>query len=187
MSAEGSITLTPQVVPLMAPTSAAAAPAGPIAPEISFHDVLQALNPLQYLPGIGTLYRAVTGDTPPESTRVIGSIIAGGLLGGPIGAAISAVSSFVQHVSGIDLDHIAHDVLAELGLVSDPHPPPIAAPRPTALPAPMTVASTAEATLPVGSAAAESAPVITTTLQLRVARAAYSPDPVSTGQRLGHI
>jgi hypothetical protein len=35
--------------------------------DISFGDVLSALNPLQYLPVVGSIYRAVTGDTIPET------------------------------------------------------------------------------------------------------------------------
>ncbi len=117
--------------------------------EISFRDVLSALNPLQYLPGVGTIYRAMTGDRPPEAVRAIGSMIVGGLLGGPIGVAISAVSAFMQHVTGIDMDNVAHDVLASVGLVDKtPAAVTVATPPPAALPppaAPATLARSATA------------------------------------------
>ena len=51
-------------------------PAQPAADHsISFHDILSALNPLQYLPVIGTIYRAVTGDQIPELLRRAGSLV----------------------------------------------------------------------------------------------------------------
>ena len=190
MSAEGFAVGTPQAVALNAATGNHAPPAATQGHEIRFHDVLQALNPLQYLPGVGTIYRAVTGDSPPESTRVIGSIIVSGLLGGPIGAAISAVSNFVQTISGVDLDHVAHDALADMGLIDDAAAKPIAAAMPAAIPASPTAAQSAtaaEAPQQNQVALADPAPVFTTTLHLRIAVAAYSPDPAPTGQRLGHI
>ncbi len=73
---------TGQVVP---PTPAAATAGS----QVSFHDVLSALNPLQYVPVIGTIYRAVTGDQIPEPLRRIGTLIASFLMGGPIGAVIN--------------------------------------------------------------------------------------------------
>lgn len=96
--------------------------------DVSFGDVLSALNPLQYLPVVGTIYRALTGDTLPEPMRAAGSMIAGGLMGGPIGVAVSAAGSLLQHVTGIDLDHVAHDVFAAIGLVSEDAPPALPAP-----------------------------------------------------------
>ena len=57
--------------------------------QTSFRELVSELNPLQYLPVIGPLYRAVTGDTIPESARTVGSVVVSGLLGGPIGIATS--------------------------------------------------------------------------------------------------
>lgn len=98
-------------------------------PETSFADVLSALNPLQYVPVVGTIYRAITGDIPPPAVRAIGSIAAGGLMGGPIGAAISAASQILQQVSGIDLDSVAHDAMVSVGMADEP---PAAVPPTTA-------------------------------------------------------
>jgi hypothetical protein len=89
----------------------------PDQPGVSFHDVLSALNPLQYVPVVGNIYRAVTGDIPPEPARIIGSFIASGLAGGPIGLAINAVVTAAEKITGIDPDHIAHTMLAEVGIV----------------------------------------------------------------------
>jgi hypothetical protein len=70
----------------------------------TFLDVLSALNPLQYLPVVGTIYRAITGDRPPEGVRIAGSLLASGLMGGPVGLAIGAASAALQQATGISLD-----------------------------------------------------------------------------------
>jgi hypothetical protein len=90
----------------------------------SFHDVLSALNPLQYVPVVGSIYRALTGDIPPEPARIIGSFLASGLAGGPIGLAINAAVTAAEKITGIDPDHIAHTVLAGAGIIgNDPSAP----------------------------------------------------------------
>ena len=94
--------------------------------EIGFSDVLSALNPLQYLPVVGQIYRAVTGDVPPEPLRIMGSIVVSGLLGGPLGMALNAASALVQHLTGINLDDVAHDALEAVGIVDARPPPPLA-------------------------------------------------------------
>lgn len=50
--------------------------------DLSFWDVLDIINPLQHLPVVGNIYRAVTGDTIKETPRMIGGILFGGVLGG---------------------------------------------------------------------------------------------------------
>ena len=66
----------------------------------SFHDVLSALNPLQYLPVVGTIYRAATGDQGSPPLRVASSLAAGLVTGGPIGLLTS--------LAGIVADHFLH-------------------------------------------------------------------------------
>ncbi|MDR3539313.1 MAG: hypothetical protein P4L71_22685 [Acetobacteraceae bacterium] len=95
------------------PPAAASSPSA--AHETSFHDVLSALNPLQYLPGIGTLYRAVTNDQIPEPVRRIGSAIGSFLLGGPVGVAINLAMLGVEKASGIDFDHTGQALLGRNG------------------------------------------------------------------------
>ncbi|MFX9038749.1 hypothetical protein ABTN43_19095, partial [Acinetobacter baumannii] len=59
-------------------------PDGPFGKEgMTFHDVLDMVNPLQQLPIIGPIYRAVTGETITPGARMMGSM----LYGGPIGLA----------------------------------------------------------------------------------------------------
>ena len=101
-----------------------AAPAPPSSGGISFHDVLSALNPLQYLPVVGTIYRAVTGDTIPEGLRLGGSLLVSGLMGGPIGLLTNVAMTIAEKVTGIDPERIAHATLVKLGLtIPDPASP----------------------------------------------------------------
>ena len=78
---------------------------------VDFHEVLSALNPLQYLPVVGPIYRAITGDAAPESLRIAVSGISGLLIGGPIGLVTSILGTvateFVEdhvhiHIPGPD-------------------------------------------------------------------------------------
>ena len=65
----------------------------------SFHDLLDAINPLQHLPVIGTVYRWLTGDEPGNVARVVGD----GLYGGPISVGVSLFNVFTQDKQGHDL------------------------------------------------------------------------------------
>ncbi len=100
--------------------AAATREAGAAAPtrhgHIRFRDVLSALNPLQYLPVVGTIYRAVTGDTIPEPLQLAGSLLVSGLVSGPIGVLTNVATVIAEKVTGIDPDKIGRTVLAELGL-----------------------------------------------------------------------
>ena len=77
---------------------------------LSFSDILSAINPLQHIPVVGTIYRAITGEAaPPPAARVIGGI----LLGGPVGLVTSVANAILEQASGKDLgDH----ALAMLGI-----------------------------------------------------------------------
>lgn len=120
-----------------------AATAVPVNHHLSFREVLSALNPLQYLPVIGTIYRAVTGDEIPEAMRRIGSLVVSGLLGGPIGVAINLVVMVAEKITGIDLDETGQRLLTGNGQTghSVNQPAPASAPAPehvaqAAVPAP---------------------------------------------------
>lgn len=66
---------------------------------LTFGDALQAINPLQQIPIIGSIYRAITGATIEPAARVVGGILFGGLFGG-----ISAVANaLIEATSGKDL------------------------------------------------------------------------------------
>jgi hypothetical protein len=84
--------------------------AGPVAQpahaesHVTFREVLSALNPLQYIPVIGTIYRAVTGDQIPEPLRRIGTLVASFLMGGPVGALINLGVFAAEKITGFDID-----------------------------------------------------------------------------------
>lgn len=46
-----------------------------------FHDLLDAINPLQHLPVISTVYRWITGDTIGNIPRIVGDALYGGIPG----------------------------------------------------------------------------------------------------------
>ena len=104
----------------LAATAAAPRPVGRT--HSSFHELLSELNPLQYLPVIGTLYRALTGDVIPETARNVGSLVVGGLTGGPIGAALAAGAIALEKAVGVDPERLGRSVLAELGIAKHPGP-----------------------------------------------------------------
>jgi hypothetical protein len=107
--------VTPTLASPPAPTRTVAA-APPAEAHMSFHTLLSELNPLQYLPIIGTIYRAVTGDTIPEAVRSVGSFIVSGLIGGPIGLATNAALLAIEKMTGIDPEKIGHDLLVSIGV-----------------------------------------------------------------------
>jgi len=108
------------------PSAAAIAP-GAAAPALehggqeqpSFHQVLSMLNPLQYVPVVGNIFRAVTGDAPPEPVRIAGSLVFSALTGGPVGVAICAAVTVLEKLTGLDPDRIAHQLLASVGMVDE--------------------------------------------------------------------
>ncbi len=63
-----------------------------------FHELMSDLNPLQYIPVVGTIYRAITGDQGNPNLRFAASLGTSFALGGPIGLAITAG----EKIAGID-------------------------------------------------------------------------------------
>ena len=55
--------------------------------DFSFHNLLDIINPLQHLPVIGTIYRAITGDHMGVPEKIAGDTLYGGMWG-----AVSAVA-----------------------------------------------------------------------------------------------
>ena len=113
---------TPEIQSTTIATPQAAAPAADQATGghghgFNFHEFLSAINPLQYLPVVGTIYRAMTGDVIPESLREGGSMLVSGLLGGPIGVVTYIVTTLAEKITGIDPEKIA---AAELSPTSTP-------------------------------------------------------------------
>lgn len=67
------------------------------------------INPLQHLPIVGTVYRAVTGATISPSARIVGGLI----YGGPIGFASSLANAMIETASGKD---IGEHAMAAVGI-----------------------------------------------------------------------
>ncbi len=70
--------------------------------KITFADVLDALNPLQYVPVVGTIYRVVTGDQGSPGLRTALSMVTGALTGGPVGLLTSIASTLVERLFHVE-------------------------------------------------------------------------------------
>lgn len=71
--------------------------------EIGFLDLLDAINPLQHIPVVSTLYREATGDDIGNPARIAGGFLFGGVLG-LVGSIANAV---LDETTGKDLgDHL---------------------------------------------------------------------------------
>jgi len=70
----------------------------------SFWDILDAINPLQHIPVISTIYRKITGDDMGYAARIAGDTLYGGLFGSLISSLVSAVANvFVDSTTGKDI------------------------------------------------------------------------------------
>lgn len=63
---------------------------------LSFKDLIDTINPLQQLPVVGSIYRAVTGDTISTVAQMMG----GALFGGPIGFITAAANAGLSAATG---------------------------------------------------------------------------------------
>ncbi len=84
----------------------------------SFSDLLDIVNPLQHIPIVATVYRALTGDEIAAGPRMVG----GALFGGPVGAALATADAVLDESTGRDAgEHV-------LALFQDdlPDTPPVA-------------------------------------------------------------
>ncbi len=61
-----------------------------------FADFLDVINPLQHIPGVSTIYQAMTGDKISTGAQVAGDA----LFGGPIGLVASIANAIVAQESG---------------------------------------------------------------------------------------
>lgn len=103
----------PVAAPIQGKTSPTLSPASSVktastSDGFSFFDVLDIINPLQHIPIIGGVYRAVTGDKIHNFSRVAG----GALFGGVAGAALGLVNAVTVEKTGSDMGQM---VLAKVG------------------------------------------------------------------------
>lgn len=78
------------------------------AQDLSFGDLVDVINPLQHIPVVGSIYRAITGDTVSAPAQAVGDF----LFGGPVGLAAGLVGSGLEAL-GI---HPVTQALAALGV-----------------------------------------------------------------------
>jgi hypothetical protein len=117
------------------PAPAAAAPAR--GHGLTFLELLSDLNPLQHIPVVGTIYRAVTGDEISEAARNLGSLAVSGIIGGPLGLASNLAFLAVRKLTGLDPEKIGQDLLADIGIGHHaPGTGPGSSPNPNPNPAP---------------------------------------------------
>jgi hypothetical protein len=81
----------------------------------SFWDLLDVVNPLQHIPVVGTVYRAVTGDKISNFSRIAGGAVFGGLAG----AAVGLVNTVAVQEAGKDIGELAMSKLG-FGAASEP-------------------------------------------------------------------
>ncbi|MEI9990282.1 MAG: hypothetical protein WDM86_09605 [Rhizomicrobium sp.] len=101
------------VNPLAAGPAPAAATASPDEGGFSFDDLVDIVNPLQHLPVVGTLYRAITGDQIKTFPKIAGDALYGGMLG----FAGSLADSMFEKITGKNL---GDTVLAQVEDVFSP-------------------------------------------------------------------
>ncbi len=77
---------------------------------MSFRTLLSDLNPLQYIPGVGAIYRAITGDEGNADLRFVASLGTSFALGGPVGVGITVA----EKITGFDPEKIGRNLLASL-------------------------------------------------------------------------
>ncbi len=75
-----------------------------------FETLLDIVNPLQHLPGVSTVYRAITGDEISAPARLIG----GALYGGPLGFASTTANMVLEQATGDDLSGHVLALVAEI-------------------------------------------------------------------------
>jgi hypothetical protein len=154
---------------------------------LTFWDFLDLVNPLQHIPGVAQVYRAVTGDQIKAPIQIAG----GALLGGPIGLVAAVAGAAVQESSGKD---IGGHVLAWFGGEGEA-PPEMGAtgtmvadaasgPAPGPAPAPSSAAPrAAEAAVVPGSSASVAAAPAPAPATVELASAAPAPAPTAGAAR----
>ncbi len=124
-------------------TASAAAPAsgGGFSFNTAFHDLLDVVNPLQHLPVVGTLYRAITGDSIGTVEKIAGDALYGGLWGAVGAVADTAFTAVTGKDFGSTVLGYAENAL---GIGSHDAPVQVAAAAPAKASAPAATAPQAD-------------------------------------------
>jgi hypothetical protein len=119
------LSFAPQVQAASRASSASAATTSGGNWDLTFHNLLGIINPLQHLPVVGTLYRAITGDTIGTPEKIAGDALYGGLWG----AASSVADTAFEAATGKNFGDTV------LGMVFGDHDKPAAVAANDAAPA----------------------------------------------------
>ena len=81
-------------------------PQGQLPGQLEFtpEEAENALNPLQYVPVVGMLYRQATGETVPPPFLIAGSVVSSAIMGGPLGVVGSLLVNFVMELARLGPD-----------------------------------------------------------------------------------
>ena len=109
MAIDGTVQASASATPAMSAATAQAAAPAPAHPGF-FRSLLSDLNPLQYIPVVGPIYRAITGDEGNPDLRFVASLGTSFALGGPVGVGVTVA----EKVTGIDPEAIGRHLLARL-------------------------------------------------------------------------
>lgn len=93
----------------------------------TFGDLIDLLNPLQHIPVVSTVYRAITGDTIAAGPRLLGGALlgapfGGALIGTGLGFATAAANTLIERKTGKD---VGQHLLALLHTPKNLEGPPI--------------------------------------------------------------
>ncbi len=137
-------------VNVAAPTAGPDALAGPPSPAAKpeeaasgadfFWNLLDVINPLQHIPVISTIYRALTGDEISPAAKLAG----GTLFGGPLGAAAAIASIAVEEATGSDVGELVYAAISGGGAPASENQlaqAPVLAQAPPQAPAPAQTAA----------------------------------------------
>lgn len=146
--------------------------------DLGWADLLDVINPLQHIPVVSSIYRAITGDEISAPARIMGDT----LYGGPVGLIAGVVNAIAEETSGRDFGEMAlaavfgDDAPADTAIAQS-RPAP-GEPTETAQPAP---AMAATAAAPVALSTAAGSPV-TMELTGKAALAAFRDDLRGAGR-----
>lgn len=88
-------------------------------PAMTFSDLIDVINPLQHIPMVSNVYRAITGDEISGPAQVAGNT----LYFGPIGAVTSVANLVIEEVTGWNMgDEIASLLTGDAPNSEDPDP-----------------------------------------------------------------
>jgi hypothetical protein len=97
-------------------------PAATTQSPVSFGDLLDAINPLQHIPVVSSLYRGLTGGAISTGSQIAGDLLYGAALGGGVAATASTLANgAVKLATGKDILQHAIDEAGALTTASTNH------------------------------------------------------------------